>query len=276
MRIKNLIPAILVVVVVAAACGSSQSETVTTPDADTGDGAAETQPTDASPSDGAASDEPSDTGGSDDATGASERGKDSASTGFDETDNGGDDDDAEDPEASSSDAGATGSSGQSSSSSSDDAAAASSDQADVSDSDIVDALPDSADDAVSISRDQLPDDAADITDPGPSNSGEPAPALARRKLAHITDVVMQVLESWPAQVIVEVSGELPSPCHDLWWEVDVDANTYTVQVWSVESELEIACAAVIEPFVENIPLGGGFVSEDYTIVVNGTSHPLNF
>ena len=86
------------------------------------------------------------------------------------------------------------------------------------------------------------------------------------------------MESWPAQVIVQVSGELPDPCHELWWEVEQDGNTYDLQVWSVSPapDAEIACATVIVPFVENVPLGGGFVAEDYTIIVNGEAHPLNF
>ena len=138
--------------------------------------------------------------------------------------------------------------------------------------------PGSPDDTVSVSSDQIVGDGADISDPGPSTSGGPAPPLERRQLAHITGVVMQVLESWPMQVIVEVSGELPDPCHELWWEVAVDGNTYDVEVWSVSPppDSDMVCAMMIQPFVENVPLGGGFVAEDYTVIVNGEVHELNF
>ena len=138
--------------------------------------------------------------------------------------------------------------------------------------------PDSPDDTVSVTSDDIVGDGADISDPGPSNSGEPVPPRDRRELAHITGVAFQVLESWPAQVIVEVSGELPDPCHELWWEVAVDGNTYDVEVWSVSlpSDSEMACAMVIVPFTENIPLGGGFVDDAYTIIVNGDSQTLSF
>ena len=138
--------------------------------------------------------------------------------------------------------------------------------------------PGSPDDTVSVSSDQIVGDGADITDPGPSTSGGPAPPQERRQPARITGVVMQVLESWPAQVIVEVSGELPDPCHELWWEVAVDGNTYDVGVWSVSPppDSDLVCAMMIQPFVENVPLGGGFVDEDYTVIVNGEVHELNF
>ena len=162
-------------------------------------------------------------------------------------------------------------SGASSSSSSDDAAASSSASSDAD-------APGSLDDTVSVSSDQIVGDGADITDPGPSTSGGPAPPQERRELARITGVVMQVLESWPAQVIVEVSGELPDPCHELWWEVAVDGNTYDLKVWSVSPppDSDLVCAMMIQSFVENVPLGGGFVDEDYTVIVNGEVHELNF
>ena len=177
-------------------------------------------------------------------------------------------------------------SGMSSSSSSDDAAASSGSSGEdsgaggSSGSDDADGASGagSPDDTVSVSSDQIVGDGADITDPGPSTSGGPAPPQERRQPAHITGVVMQVLESWPAQVIVQVSGELPDPCHELWWEVAVDGNTYDVEVWSVSPppDSDLVCAMMIQPFVENVPLGGGFVAEDYTVIVNGEVHELNF
>ena len=109
----------------------------------------------------------------------------------------------------------------------------------------------------------------------PFNSGEPAPPLENRSPAAISDVQFQVMESWPAQVAVIVSGDLPSPCHDLWWEVDIEGNAYDIKVWSVGG-LDGFCAAVIEPFTEDIFLGGGFVDDDYTVIVNGEEHSLSF
>ena len=241
----------LAVAVWAAACGSPEPETVT------GAAPAEepSQPADQAPVEGDQADGSSTDGGE-----ASDSG-DSAASGSDESD----------------ESGSLGSedSGTSSSSSSDDA----SDDADASSGAGSDGeASGSPDDAVSVSPDQIVGDGADISDPGPSDSGGPAPPPERRRLAHITGVVLQVLESWPMQVIVEVSGELPDPCHGLWWTVAVDGNTYDVEVWSVSPppDSDLACAMMIQPFVENVPLGGGFVAEDYTVIVNGEAHELNF
>ena len=159
-----------------------------------------------------------------------------------------------------------------------DAASSSSPDGAVATPDEVDGTtPGSSDDTVSATQDQTPDDGADIGDPGPSNSGVPAPPRELRRRARITGVMIQVSESWPMQVTAQVSGELPDPCYELWWEVAVDDNTYDVQVWEVSPPPDsgMACAAVIVPFVENVTLGGGFVSEDYTFIVNGEVHKVS-
>ena len=116
---------------------------------------------------------------------------------------------------------------------------------------------------------------AAVGDPSTSNSGEPAPPMSARTLAWITDVEFQVMESWPMQVSAIVSGDLPGPCNTLWWEVAVEDKTYDIQVWHLGPPPDTACPAVIEPFTENIPLGGGFVNGDYTVIVNGKEHPLS-
>ena len=259
----------LAVTVWAAACGSSE------PDAVTGAAPAEepSQPVDQAPAEGDQADSSAEDGGE-----VSDSG-DRAASGSDESDDGGSstgEDSGASSSSSSDDAeassGASGEgSGASSSSSSDDADSSSGASSDADASG-------SPDDTVSVSSDQIAGDGADITDPGPSTSGGPAPPQERRQLARITDVVMQVLESWPAQVIVQVSGELPDPCHELWWEVAVDGNTYDVQVWSVSPppDSDLVCAMMIQSFVENVPLGGGFVDEDYTVIINGEIHELNF
>ena len=280
MRNKTLFTAILVVALAAAACSASEPETVTS-----------AAPADESPPTTAQADAPdglpdgdgevSDSGeggasGSDDSDESGSLGDEdsgtSSSSGSDESDGAasGDEDSGESSSSSSEDADSSYSgedSGESSSSSSHDDAASGAGEG---------SEPGSPDDTVSITPDDIVGDGADISDPGPSNSGEPAPPQDQRELAYIDNVAFQVLESWPMQVIVEVSGELPNPCHELWWEVDVDGNTYDVQVWQVSPPADTACAAVIEPFTENVPLGGGFVDDDYTVIVNGEPHSLNF
>lgn len=278
MRNTILFPAILAMALWAAACGSSEPETVTAaaPD-ETSQPAAPTpvegDPADGAPDDGGSSaDDGSSTSGEDGSAGDSDSGDSGASGDEDSGDSGASGSDESDESSgssssSSSDADDSSSSGSSSGSSSDDDAYSGDSEA-----------PDSPDDTVSVTPDDIVGDGADISDPGPSNSGGPVPPRDRRELAHITGVAFQVLESWPMQVIVEVSGELPDPCHELWWEVAVDGNTYDVEVWSVSPppDSEMACAMVIVPFTENIPLGGGFVGDAYTIIVNGDSQTLSF
>ena len=168
-----------------------------------------------------------------------------------------------------------------SSSGEDVAAVDSSDVAAVDDSDRDDENSDAAStsnsDAASTSNSDVATETPGGGSSGPSGSDGPAPPRELRRLAHITDVVIQVLESWPMQVIAQVSGDLPDPCHELWWEVAVNGNTYDVQVWEVSlpPDSGMACAAVIVPFVENVPLGGGFVSDDYTFIVNGEVHQVS-
>ena len=88
------------------------------------------------------------------------------------------------------------------------------------------------------------------------------------------------------QVAVMISGGLPSPCNELRWTVEQGATTtegdwtvaangsvHTITVWSTPQPPDTACAAVIEPFSDQVELGR-FVSGDYTIVVNGEHFPI--
>ena len=280
MRMKTLLLVMLAVALSAAACGSSEPEVVTgavpsdeSPPTTTQE-PVEGDPADGSPDGGGEASDSDDSGslGDEDSGASSSSSSDDAdaSSGFSGEDSGASSSSSsDDADASSGFSGED--SGASSSSSSDDADAYFGGAGE-------DSEPGSPDDTVSVTPDQIVGDGADISDPGPSNSGEPVPPRDQRKLAYIADVAFQVLESWPMQVIVEVSGDLPDPCHELWWEVAVDGNTYDVQVWSVSPppDSEMACAMMIEPFVENVPLGGGFVAEDYTVIVNGEAYELNF
>ncbi len=283
MRDTILFPAILAAALLAAACGSSEPEVVTgaapadeSPPTTTQE-PVEGDPADGSPDDGGEASDSGDSGesGFDDSDDASYSGEDSGASSSSSSDESyGDEDSGASSSSSSDDADASYSgedSGASSSSSSDDADASYGGAGE-------DLEPGSPDDTVSVTNDQIVGDGADISDPGPSNSGGPVPPEDRRQPARITNVDFQVLESWPMQVIVEVSGELPDPCHELWWEVAVDGNTYDVEVWSVSPppDSDLVCAMMIQTFVENVPLGGGFVAEDYTVIVNGEAHELNF
>ena len=124
----------------------------------------------------------------------------------------------------------------------------------------------SPDDVVSVTPHDIPDE------PAPDASA--APPEGERQLAMVADVQFIILESFPMQVNVEVSGDLPSPCHEVWSEVDPEGTRYDVSVWAVLPAGTEACAAVIEPFTHIVQLGEGFEFGDYTVVVNGESHTL--
>ena len=131
-----------------------------------------------------------------------------------------------------------------------------------------------ADDTVSVASDELPDIPGGGE--GPSTPDGPTPSADTLLPVAVTDVQFQVLESWPMQVIVEVSGDLPSPCHELWWQVADDDPAYEISVWSVEPSADASCeGGAAEPFTENVPLGGGFEDREYTFVVNGTEYMLD-
>ena len=93
--------------------------------------------------------------------------------------------------------------------------------------------------------------------------------------AYISNVEVSILESYPPQVSVEIDGDHPTPCHQTLIEVTEDGSDYTVMVWSVAPEPGTLCAQVLEPFEEVVPIGNGFEPGDYTVTVNGETHPFS-
>ncbi len=76
-----------------------------------------------------------------------------------------------------------------------------------------------------------------------------------------------VAESWPIQVFLAVSGNLPTPCHRLMWQVDQGAGRIDVMLASV-SDPKTNCIQVLEPFDLSIPLGS-YSEGDWTVYLNG-------
>jgi len=78
-----------------------------------------------------------------------------------------------------------------------------------------------------------------------------------------------IRESFPPQITLSLSGDLPTPCHEL--RVDVQEpdseNKINVEVYSVVDPNHV-CIQVLEPFQENIDLGT-FPGGHYTVRVNG-------
>jgi hypothetical protein len=82
-----------------------------------------------------------------------------------------------------------------------------------------------------------------------------------------SEIVM--MESYPVQVVLKISGTLPTPCHKLRAEVSEldENNNINVELYSL-TEPGAMCIQVLKPFEESIPLGS-FESGEYTVSING-------
>lgn len=81
------------------------------------------------------------------------------------------------------------------------------------------------------------------------------------------DVVIR--ESFPPQVSLNISGNLPTPCHKLRVVIqppDAD-NKIEAEVYSL-IDPDVICTQVLSPFEESIDLGT-FPTGHYTVLVNG-------
>jgi len=87
--------------------------------------------------------------------------------------------------------------------------------------------------------------------------------------ATVTESDMLQLESYPLQIMLNLKGTLPTPCHHLRAEVKEpdDQNRIMVDVFTVYDPTEI-CVQMIEEFETSLPLGS-FPDGSYTVWVNG-------
>jgi hypothetical protein len=91
----------------------------------------------------------------------------------------------------------------------------------------------------------------------------------RRGEATISESDVLLLESYPVQVMLSLSGTLSTPCHHLRAKVNPpDAqNRIQVEVYSLYDPDEI-CIQVLQEFETNIPLGS-YTKGSYTVWLNG-------
>lgn len=78
-----------------------------------------------------------------------------------------------------------------------------------------------------------------------------------------------LLESYPLQVVLNVSGSLPTPCHHLRanFSQPNENNEIQVELYSLVDPDQV-CIQVLQSFETSIPLGS-FPDGDYTVLVNG-------
>ncbi len=109
-----------------------------------------------------------------------------------------------------------------------------------------------------------PDDPVDsgdgdqpIAEPGPVGSiPEPRPPIDGNQDGPVTvsTVDLLILESFPIQVNLQVAGEKPTPCHEIFWTVEDDGERIEIDMISQVASDQV-CAQVIEEFSIAVPLG---------------------
>lgn len=84
----------------------------------------------------------------------------------------------------------------------------------------------------------------------------------------IDSVDAQILESFPAQIHLAVTGSQPDGCdYPVRVEQHRDGSTITVEIFR-EMPLAVMCPMMLLPYEDTIPLEGTFESGTYTIIVN--------
>jgi hypothetical protein len=113
---------------------------------------------------------------------------------------------------------------------------------------------------------------ASTTDPAPPPGLPNLPggeAEGTRGPVYVDSTELLLLESYPVQVRLKVSGSLPTPCHALKWEIREPSakGRIDVALFSL-ADPNLACIQVLEPFDASIPLGA-FESGSYNVYLNG-------
>jgi hypothetical protein len=108
-------------------------------------------------------------------------------------------------------------------------------------------------------------------EPGTRSPMDPIPGEENMTPGAVTinESELLILESYPLQIVLELEGELPTPCHNLRAKAsEPDAqNRIQVELYSL-SEPDVVCIQVLQPFKTSINLGS-FPDGTYTVWVNG-------
>jgi hypothetical protein len=109
------------------------------------------------------------------------------------------------------------------------------------------------------------------TNEAPANSLEPKPGdenLTRGNI-FIQEYGLMIRESFPPQVSLTFSGELPTPCHQLRALVSApdEENKIIAEIYSVVDP-NMMCTQVLKPFQAKMDLGA-FPTGHYTVWING-------
>jgi hypothetical protein len=97
----------------------------------------------------------------------------------------------------------------------------------------------------------------------------PGEADMDRGEVFVDEAQLLVMESFPPQYMLQISGSLPTPCHSLRASIsEPDAQSQiNVEVFSLVDP-NVTCIQVLEPFQTGINLGS-FPQGSYTVLLNG-------
>lgn len=108
----------------------------------------------------------------------------------------------------------------------------------------------------------------------PSQAPEPTVVFSNpqgaiiRSYTNIYSVDLLVLESFPMQVQLQVSGEHPDGCQlPVVVEQRRDGDRITVEIYR-ELPAEVMCPMMLQPYADSIMLEGNFMPGDYVFKVN--------
>jgi inhibitor of cysteine peptidase len=109
----------------------------------------------------------------------------------------------------------------------------------------------------------------DLTLPTPSVSGMVG---ERGQSAMVDQIDVLILESFPVQVNVRITGNLPDGCTYLdEFEDEQVENTFEITIWTVRDP-EAMCTMALVPFEETVSLDVlGLEAGEYTVVVQEQS-----
>ena len=110
--------------------------------------------------------------------------------------------------------------------------------------------------------------------PANPSQGDDVPAT-EKVLTNIFQVDVQVMESFPMRIALDVAGEHPDGC-DLPVHVaqSRDGNSVQVEVYR-ELPPDMVCPMILRPYADNIMLDGDFVSGSYSITVNAHTQTID-
>jgi hypothetical protein len=120
--------------------------------------------------------------------------------------------------------------------------------------------------------DEPVDDGGDqpIVEPGPPGSiPEPRPPIDGNidGDVFITSADLRIMESFPIQVMLDVSGDKPTACHEIFWTVEDDGEVIDIVMISQIASDQV-CAQALEPFTVAVPLGS-WAEESREVRLNG-------